>query len=140
MPRFYNRESEFAPTYGDLDWRAVLAAKLALIGEGIEPKRVWFNSDDGLDQECSQENTDVYISKASDDMDVVLVHDPRDEMRYSFFRSGLGTEAFDRITQSLQEVGAAAVHFTLYPQKEIVEMWVKQNTGDNSGDFIPEDW
>jgi hypothetical protein len=140
MPRFYNsKEDNFEPQYGEIDWRSVLVAKLALTGEGLTADPVWFDSGDGLDVQCTQENTDIFVSKASDDMDVVLVYDPRDDQRFPFFRSTLG-EDFNAISQALQEVGGAAVHFTLYPPKEIAEIWVRQNTESDLSGFVPEDW
>jgi len=73
-------------------------------------------------------------------MDVVLVLDSRDNQHYSFYRSSIGSETFDLVSRSLQGLGAAAVHYTLYPRKEIVEAWVQQNTGDDVSGFIPDDW
>jgi len=141
MARFYDRqEDNFAPQYGDIDWRAVLAAKLALKNETIEGESIWFDSGDGLDQQCTQENTRIYVSKASDDMDAVLVLDPRDELWFSYFRSTLGAETFDKTSQSLQQVGGAAVYWTLYPKKNIAEMWVRQNLDDDLSGYIPDDW
>jgi hypothetical protein len=141
MGRFYNKEQDdFNPRYGDIDWRAVLVAKLALEDEEITAEPIWFATEDGLDLQCTQENTDIYVSKASDDMDAVLVLDPRDEQRFTFFRSDIGDEVFDHISQSLQTVGAAAVHFSLYPRQEIAEVWVRQNTEDDLSGYVPDDW
>jgi len=80
------------------------------------------------------------VNRLSDDMDVVMVLDPRDEQRYTFYRSALGSETFDRLSQTLQELGAAAVHFTIYPRPEIAESWVRQNTEDDLSGFVPDDW
>lgn len=140
MPRFYHKtQDEFAPRYGDIDWRAMLMAQLALEETELGVP-VWFDSEDGLDVQCTQENTDIYVNRLSDDMDVVMVLDQRDTQRYTFYRSSLGSETFDTLSQTLQELGAAAVHFTVYPLPEIAESWVKQNTVDDLSGFIPDDW
>jgi hypothetical protein len=143
MARFYSGSREFNPQYGDLDWRALFAAKLAVAGNTMNERTIWFESEDGLDQECTQENTSVHLSRASDDMDVIFVRDPRDELNYSYFRSSLGQENFDTVYQALQAAGAAAVHRTMYPQADIVGIWMRQNTrmgSDESEMFVPEDW
>lgn len=141
MARFYNKEqNDFAPHYGDIDWRVALIAKLALEDEELPTGALWFDSEDGIDQQCTQETVTIYVNKASDDMDGVLVLDPRDGKRWSFFRSDIGDEVFDHISHTLQDIGAALVMYSLYPQKEVVEAWVAQNTDDDLTGFVPDDW
>lgn len=139
-PSFYHNEQDlYRPTYGDIDWRALRLARLAAQNV-VEPTPVWFDSGDGLRQQCTQENTDIYMSQLNDDMDVVLVLDPRDKMKFSFFRDTLG-EDFDRVSRLLQGAGAAAVHMTMYPHRKIAELWTNLRQGDLSrADFVPEEW
>lgn len=139
--KFYNKERQWYPTYGEIDWRAMLLTKLAVENETLDDMTIWFDSEDGLDIECTQETCDIFVSKASDDSDAILVLDPRDGMRYSWYRDQIGDETFDRLSQNIQGVGAAAVHFTMFPTEEVAEVWLNRKQGDLSqADFVPEAW
>lgn len=140
MAKFYHKDTnEFAPKYGDIDWRALLIGQLAAEGDELGGS-IWFDSGDGLDQECNQENTQLILNRVSDDMDVLLEKDPRDGINYSFWRNQIGSETFDRLSKALQDLGCTALLYTVYPREEVVNAWLEQTQGDEIPDFLPDDF
>ncbi|GAC1503734.1 MAG: hypothetical protein NVS1B10_08870 [Candidatus Saccharimonadales bacterium] len=127
---------EFDPSNNGIDWRARDIARLALIGAN-EPKPVWFTSGDGLDQQCTQNNTTVFINQVADEMDAIQVYDKRDNQCWMWYREQLGDETFDKLWQAL--IPHAQLMSSYYPREDVVDMYLKRQVV-NDADHVPQGW
>lgn len=132
--RFYSsQERPNLPIENDIDWQYRLEQKYDNL-----PPVMMFDSGDGLVQPLSQSNCNVFMSNLDDPTDCITVDDPRDEMKFAFFREQM--EDFDKTSQLLQNMGSCAVHLSLYPLEEIVAIWLNKQSRDLSKDEIPKEW
>lgn len=140
MEFYVKNKPMWSPDHNDVDWRDVAIANLGARAAEVMQQSIWFNSGDGLDQECTQENTRIYQSFAHDDSDCVLVYDPRDESNYSIFRDQL--DGYDETVSRLHRLGSAVLIFSMYPQEEIARAWLNRLHQDTIGDdfTIPAEW
>lgn len=119
--RFYQPNKE--PTGERQNWNEAITKRLGAHGLRLA-NPLWFNSGDGLDQECTQENTTLILNTALPDADLLTIYDHRDEGNYAFWRDSISN--FDQLEQSLMMSGGAFLQKTLYPQKKILELWQKK--------------
>lgn len=139
MARFIGRPSAqdlWRPMYGGIDWQQ-LKTNIA----GTAMNAVYFLSDDGLEQQCTQENTKIRMSQLHDDSDAILVDDPRDETRFAFFRDMFIPETFQDSIDLLTSMGACTMRITAYPDETIFKLWQKNKIVElDELDTIPNGW
>jgi hypothetical protein len=143
-------EDGYVPGYGEvndeaqIDWRAAWAAKLATKGEEPPmPVRYRRTDENGeLDMQCNEENTRIAINDRVDDMDAIIIRDPRDGRDFILFRSILGNENFDKASFTLQEASAALVQKTVYPPKDLYSHWFanQKREIEEFADSALEEW
>lgn len=126
----------FNPEYAGVDWRKLLLARFVLEREQI-PVPVFLVTNDGLNLQITQENTEVYVNSANDSLDCVIVDDPRDDSIFTFWRDDHAE--FDEILRMVSH--HAVAHISPYPAKEIAEMFAREKSRDvENADSVPDEW
>lgn len=100
---------------------------------------IWVETEDGLVQQVTPENTRIYINEVSDEHDNVSVLDPRDNMWMTLFREKFQDPDFDEF---ISVIGHAALTlYTMLPLDFSVAQYNAEKTSDLQGNFeIPEEW
>lgn len=127
MPHFgkYIAKEFWSPEYGEIDWKQ----RRDLMMDSDELKiylPVGFDSEDGLVQEVTQENTSIFTNRVAPDMDMIAHLDHRDGLEYLWFRDA--EPDFEKLAKQLGR--AALVHFSEYPLETVVGAYLRRRERD----------
>lgn len=108
-----------------------------LTGDDIPP--IWVETEDGLVQQVTPENTRIYINEISDEHDNVAVLDPRDGLWITIYREKFYEPDFDEFVSIIGH--AALTLYTMLPLETVVRQYNKEQTLDLDENFeIPDEW
>ena len=128
----FRRENSHNPMYGDVDWRDRYLRRY-----GQTMMEAYFISGDGLELQLTDDNTTLFLNATADEMDVLLVQDPRDGKPYQIWREG--NPDFDGIYQRIG--GYVTCVHNRYTREEVVTQYLLRNLQDLDGsDDIPREW
>lgn len=125
---FENRtQNGFYPDYEGIDWYELRIIKLGQ--KALRATEVWLCVPEHgatYEQQITQDNTFIQLNEVMPEMDRIMIRDERDDSYWMRYRSE--NNIFDEMCESI-EPHARLIH-TLYPQKDVVQKYIKRQLGD----------